>query len=310
MGYRSHGNLVFPSVYRSLYEKMCPGTPLDEWDDYNNKGYTILSFSGWKWYGSYPDVGEIESFMEKLQELYNDYAVGAIKDLHADGNLDERIGQLPFEEMVKVAPWFLPKLKSKVVGTINMLQLTTYQPQDWAWGFNMQGEDTDDYTEKGAISDLGGFNEGEVQNMWGYNYGGQAWKYYFRTAADRDYFAACFNQIKSGTDITMDVLDHTKRFEIILHSPKTNSLWDQSNTRAGTDLSDPNKSFALDNTQYDENDLTFAIWDEYELRRSQGDIYEMDIYDVRAASFQQNDYYALEIPEAYLEAVAKEYDSA
>lgn len=309
MGYRSHGNLVFPSVYRSLYEKMCPGTSLDEWDDYDNQGYTILSFSGWKWYGSYPDVGEIESFMEKLQELYNDYAVGAIKDLHADADLDERIGQLPFEEMVKVAPWFLPKLKSNVVGTINMLQLNTYQPQDWAWGFNMQGEDTDDYIEKGAISDLGGYNQGSVQNMWGYEYGGQAWVYYFKTAADQDYFAKNFNKIKAGTDIKMDVYN-TKRFEIILHSPKTHSLWDQSNTRAGTDLSDPNKSFALDNTQYDEPDLTFAIWDEYELRRSQGDIYEIDIHEVREASFQQNDYYTLELPEAYLEAVAKEYDSA
>ena len=107
MGYRSHGNLVFPSVYRSLYEKMCPGTSLKEWDDYNNQGYTVLSFSDWKWYGSYPDIGEIESFMEKLQELYNEYQFG----IHLDGrdkDLDDSIGRLPFEEMVKVAPWFYP----------------------------------------------------------------------------------------------------------------------------------------------------------------------------------------------------------
>ena len=211
--------------------------------------------------------------------------------------------------MVQHAPWFLPKLKDKLVGTINMFQPAIYKPQDWYWGFNMQGEDTDDYTEKGQIQDLGGFNEGTVENMWGY-YGGQAWKYTFRTMADRDYFAKNFNQVKAGTEIKMDVLDHTKRFEIILHSPSTRFLWDQSQTRAGTDLSDPKKSFALDTTQYDDNDLAFAIWDEYEIIKSQGDIYEMDIYDRREASFQRNDSYTLELPEDYLEAVAKEYGSS
>ena len=195
-----------------------------------------------------------------------------------------------------------------------MLQLTTYQPQDWDWGFNMQGEDVDDYTEKGHISDLGGYNEGHVMNMWGYIDGGQAWKYTFLTRSDRDRFAENFKRIVANSDagysLEMDVLDHTKRFEITLHTESNYDLWDQSTTRAGYDLSDPNKSFALDNTQYDENDLAFAIWDQYEIQKSQGDIYEMDIYEIREASFQQNDYYALEIPEAYLEAVAKEYDSA
>jgi len=307
MGYRSHGYLVFPSVYRGLYQKMCPGTPFDEWnDDTDENGYTVLSFYDWKWYGSYPDVVEIETFMDKLFEMTKDYQL----DFVNDKNLDDTVGQLSFEEMVQSAPWFLPKLKDKLVGTINMFQPAIYKPQDWSWGFIMQGEDTDDYTEKGQIQDLGGFNEGTVENMWGYDYGGQAWKYTFRTRADRDYFAKNFNQVKAGTEIKMDVLDHTKRFEIILHSFSTQFLWDQSQTRAGTDLSDPKKSFALDTTQYDVNDLAFAIWGTYEIRKSQGDIYEMDIYDRREASFQLNDLYTLELPKDYLEAVAKEYDSS
>ena len=305
MGYSSHGYLVFPSVYRGLYQKMCPGTPFDEWnDDTDENGYTVLYFYDWKWYGSYSDVVEIETFMNKLYEMANDY------QFENDKNLDDTVGQLSFEEMVQSAPWFLPKLKDKLVGTINMFQPAIYKPQDWSWGFNMQGEDTDDYTEKGQIQDLGGFNEGTVENMWYYDYGGQAWKYTFRTRADRDYFAKNFNQVKAGTEIKMDVLDHTKRFEIILHSFSTQFLWDQSQTRAGTDLSDPKKSFALDTTQYDDNDLAFAIWDEYEIRKSQGDIYEMDIYDRREASFQLNDLYTVELPEDYLEAVAKEYGSS
>ena len=284
---------------------MCPGTPFDEWnDDTDENGYTVLYFYDWKWYGSYSDVVEIETFMNKLYEMANDY------QFENDKNLDDTVGQLSFEEMVQSAPWFLPKLKDKLVGTINMFQPAIYKPQDWSWGFIMQGEDTDDYTEKGQIQDLGGFNEGTVENMWYYDYGGQAWKYTFRTRADRDYFAKNFNQVKAGTEIKMDVLDHTKRFEIILHSFSTQFLWDQSQTRAGTDLSDPKKSFALDTTQYDDNDLAFAIWDEYEIRKSQGDIYEMDIYDRREASFQLNDLYTVELPEDYLEAVAKEYGSS
>ena len=324
MGYRSHGYLVFPSVYRGLYQKMCPGTPFDEWDDDTDEtGYTVLSFYDWKWYGSYPDVAEIETFMDKLDEMYNDYQydndqdLGRVVSRHHKypvpspfEELDDTVGQLSFEEMVQSAPWFLPKLKNNIVGTINMFQPTIYKPQDWSWGFNMQGEDTDDYTEKGQIQDLGGFNEGNVENMWSYHYGGQAWKYTFRTMADRDYFAKNFNQVKAGTEIKMDVLDHTKRFEIILHSPSTQFLWDQSLSRAGTDLSDPKKSFALDPSQYDDNDLAFAIWDEYEIGKSQGDTYEMDIYNQREASFQRNDSYTLDLPEDYLEALAKEYGSS
>jgi hypothetical protein len=107
----------------------------------------------------------------------------------------------------------------------------------------------------------------------------------------------------------MDILDHTKRFEIILHSDTTHSLWDQSKNRAGTDLSDPQKSFVLDNTQYQENDLAFAIWDEHEIIKSQGDIYEMDISERRSAGWSFNDNYFISLPESYLKAVEKEYES-
>lgn len=308
MGYRSHGYLVFPSVYRSLYQKMCPSTPFSEWDsDTDYKGYTVLSFSGWKWYESYAGISQLESFMEKLQDLKHLAPFGWREDGSGVTPEMDLIGQLPFEEMVKIAPWFLPELNDKPVGTINMHKFSDYKPQDWTWGFNMQGEDNDDYTEQGEINELGGWNHGEVSNMWYYSDGGQAWKYTFRTAADRDYFANNFNKLDFPMKI--DILDHTKRFEITIHSSSTSELWDQSQTRAGTDLSDPKKSFALDNTQYDENDLIFAIWDEWEIHKLQGDIYEMDIYENRFADFDRNDWYAIELPEGYLEAVEKEYES-
>ena len=319
MGYRSHGNLAFPTVFLGLYKQMCPKTPLDEWDSVSeNSGYTLLAFSDWKWYGSYEGVAELEAFMEKLDMLYDTYEFssdkwryrrGTVEGNEQRSKLDKIIGQLPFEVMVTEYPWFLPILESNGVGTINMWEPKTYKPQEWVWGFNMQGDDVDDYETKGQPDELGGYQEGSVENMWG-DHNGQGWKYTFSTAADRDYFAACFNQVKAGTDIKMDILDHTKRFEIILHSDTTHSLWDQSKNRAGTDLSDPQKSFVLDNTQYQENDLTFAIWDEHEIIKSQGDIYEMDIYERRYAGWSFNDNYFISLPESYLKAVAKEYDSA
>ena len=322
MGYRSHGNLAFPTVFLGLYKQMCPKTPLDEWDSVSeNSGYTLLEFSGWKWYGSYEGVAELEAFMEQLGMLYDTYEFsnhgddrgifrrGTVEGNEQRSKLDKIIGQLPFEVMVAEYPWFLPILESNGVGTINMWEPKTYKPQEWVWGFNMQGEDLDDYETKGQPDELGGYQEGSVENMWG-DHNGQGWKYTFSTAADRDYFAACFNQVKARTEIKMDILDHTKRFEIILHSDTTHSLWDQSKNRAGTDLSDPQKSFVLDNTQYQENDLTFAIWDEHEIIKSQGDIYEMDIYERRYAGWSFNDNYFISLPESYLKAVAKEYDSA
>ena len=308
MGYRSHGYLVFPSVYRLLYQKMCPETTFSEWDsDTDYKGYTVLSFSGWKWYGSYADISQLESFMEKLQEFYYHWEFESTAEIRSgrDKELYERIGKLPFEEMVTIAPWFLPKLNDKPVGTINMHKFDDYKPQDWTWGFNMQGEDTDDYTEKGHMSDLGGYNNGEVSNMWWYDDGGQAWKYNFTSAEDRDYFANNFDKLDFPMKI--DILDHDERFEITIHSSSTSELWDQSNNRVGTNLSDPKKSFAFDRNQYDE--LAFAIWDEYEILKSQGDIYEMDIYENRSAEFDRNDWYAIELPEGYLAAVEKEYES-
>jgi len=306
MGYRSHGHLVFPSVYRSLYHKICPSTPLSGWDsDTNYKGYTVLVFSEWKWYESSRPISQIESFMETLDE-FKLMQIG--ESVHDPGEPDlDMIGQLPFEEMVKIAPWFLPKLNNKPVGTINMHRFADYKPQDWSWGFNMQGEDIDDYIEKGEMNDLGGYNYGDVSNQWYYE-GGQAWKYRFTTAADRDYFAKNFKKLDFPMDI--DILVHKERFEITIHSSSTSELWDQSTDRAGTDLSDPKKSFALDKTQYDENDLAFAIWSEHEILKSRGDIYEMDIYENRYADFDRNAWYTLEIPEGYLEAVEKEYDLA
>lgn len=322
MGYRSHGYLAFPTAFLGLYKQMCPKTPLDEWDSVSeNSGYTLFEFSEWKWYSSSGGVAELEAFMEKLDMLYDTYEFssdkwryrrGTVEGNEQRSQLDKIIGQLPFEIMVKEYPWFLPIFESNGVGTINMWEPKTYKPQEWVWGFNMQGEDLDDYETKGQPDELGGYQEGSVSNRWGYD-GGQAWKYTFPDAAERDYFAKNFNKIKAGTDIEMDILDHTKRFEIILHSDTTHTLWDQSfdphNQRVGTDLSDPQKSFRLDDGQYQENDLTFAVWDEHEIIRLQGDIYEMDIYENRFAGWSFNDYYSISLPESYLKAVEKEYES-
>ena len=305
MGYRSHGHLVFPSVYRGLYEKMCPSTLLHQWDDDTDYiGYTVLTFYDWKWYESAPPVAEIQAFMEKIQELYDLYEFDRT-------DLAIAIGQLPFEDMVELAPWFLPKLASGAVGTINAMRLAEYSPQRWDWGFNMQGEEADDYTVRGHPEELGGYRSGNIANMWGYEYGGQAFHYEFKTAAARNHFTKNFNKIKAGTDIKMDVSiaggRTNKRFVTTLHSPSRAHLWDQSSDRAGTDLSDPDKSFPMNPSQYIENDLAFAIWDEYEIIKSGGDIYEMDIWENASAEW---DFSAerLELPDNYLKAVEKEYE--
>lgn len=317
MGYRSHGYLAFPTAFLGLYEKMCPKTPVDDWDNVTeHNGYTLLQFEDWKWYSSSQGpIGELELFMDRLGELYYNYEYGddgrrgTVEGNNQRSQEDELIGQLPFKVMIKQYPWFLPILDSKGIGTINMWQPETYKPQEWTWGFNMQGEDLDDYEIKGHPEELGGYQEGSVDNMWGHD-NGQAWKYHFKTAEDRDYFADNFNKIKAETDINMDIEINTKRFEIILHTDTTDSLWDQGQSRAGTDLSDPDKSFPLDNTQHDVNDFAFAVWTDQEIIRAQGDIHEMDIYEYRSARWSFNDYYYITLPAGYLEALSKEYESA
>ena len=89
MGYRSYGQLIFPTSQLDAYHRIAGAhkdNSLDQWDDVRtidlkytgpwheskyireNDSLTVLDYSGWKWYESYDDIGAIEKFMGYLQE--------------------------------------------------------------------------------------------------------------------------------------------------------------------------------------------------------------------------------------------------
>lgn len=89
MGYRSYGQLIFPTSQMDAYHRLAGGhkdNSLDMWDEQetidlkytepwyqskyiqDNDSLTVLDFSGWKWYESYPDIQAIESFMQYLED--------------------------------------------------------------------------------------------------------------------------------------------------------------------------------------------------------------------------------------------------
>jgi|LWDU01.1.fsa_nt_gi hypothetical protein len=88
MGYRSYGQLIFPTSQLDAYHHIAGAhkdNSLDMWDEQNtidlkytkpwhqskyiqdNDSLTILDYSGWKWYESYPDIQAIENFMGYLE---------------------------------------------------------------------------------------------------------------------------------------------------------------------------------------------------------------------------------------------------
>ena len=89
MGYRSYGQLIFPTSQLDAYQRIAASNKentLDVWDEQRtidlkytepwhqseyikeNDSLTVLDYSGWKWYESYPDIRAIEDFMDYLDE--------------------------------------------------------------------------------------------------------------------------------------------------------------------------------------------------------------------------------------------------
>jgi len=89
MGYRSYGQLIFPTSQMDAYHRLAGAAKdnsLDMWDNReiinlkytepwhqsqyvkDNDSFTVLDYSGWKWYESYPDIQAIENFMGYLED--------------------------------------------------------------------------------------------------------------------------------------------------------------------------------------------------------------------------------------------------
>lgn len=153
MGYRSYGNLVFPAKYLSHFAKtvypnkehfVTVSPVLEEWDDKtawrNNEGIDMirLAFSGWKWYESYSDIQKIETFMNNLEDWYELQFRAGVNKIFQYGE------EIPEEVIVK---------DYSTIKAINNFTVGLKQVE-WNWGYNRQGEETEDYTQYGATDTL------------------------------------------------------------------------------------------------------------------------------------------------------------
>lgn len=159
MGYRSYGNLVFPAKYlprfaENVYPKPeYPEPDFGEWDDRdawrNPQGVDMirLAYSGWKWYESYPDIQRIEKFMGDLRELSEE-----------QWEYKDNTFMLTEEIPDSVVTEDLTKIKAINNFTVGLRAVM------WDWGFNRQGEETEDYDQYGDSDTL--YHESEID--WGY----------------------------------------------------------------------------------------------------------------------------------------------
>jgi len=166
MGYRSYGNLVFPAkflpvfwetVYAPKFAKvMVKGSNkpqefdltvknikevLQEWDnvvvwkDQEGVDMAGLSYSGWKWHSSFPDISRLHKFMMTL-----------------DGYLDSQDTSEMFSLTEDIPEGVVTKLKQDYQ-SINVFQFGKVAAR-WDWGWNRQGEDTEDYEQIGYSDTL------------------------------------------------------------------------------------------------------------------------------------------------------------
>lgn len=149
MGYRSYGNLVFPAKYllrfaETVYPKPeHPEPNFDEWNERdawrNPQGIDMirLSYSSWKWYESYQDIQRIEKFMGDLGELSDE-----------QWEYDGKVFMLTEEIPDFVVTEDLTKIKAINNFTVGLKAVM------WDWGFNRQGEETEDYDQYGDSDTL------------------------------------------------------------------------------------------------------------------------------------------------------------
>ena len=168
MGYRSYGNLVFPAKYLPRFaETVYPNSEpnFGEWDERdawrNPEGIDMirLSYSGWKWYESYQDIQRIEKFMGDLRELSDE-----------QWKYKDKVFMLTEEIPDCVVTEDLTKIKAINNFTVGLKAVM------WDWGFNRQGEETEDYDQYGDSNTLS--HESEID--WGYfseYVSGEGWIY-------------------------------------------------------------------------------------------------------------------------------------
>jgi len=301
MGYRSHGYIIFPEALLAYWEEVCPATPLDDFDFVGRSdGYITLNYSDWKWYDSYEGVKEMENFMSQIDDWADQN-----NDLISEGETYTR------EELESGEyPWVLDlTLHQGPNGTINNFGMATYESKEWDWAFSQQGEEHEDYTQRG-ISDMGLYQDRRVDNPWGLEYG-HAWQVSLPMTLDQKDIIA-INELLDYFDIgsydrdwdevkpynakyppyralTVAVADSDTRVipcvgnnDKLIGFERTDGLTPSKNPesddfrRLPKEIAD--KINAVD-TSSEIGEITgHAQWDNTEITYEQGELYEMDIY--------------------------------
>ena len=179
MGYRSYGNLVFPAKYlphfaETVYPKPeHPEPNFGEWDDKvawksGNVDMVGLSYSSWKWYESYADIQRLEKFMGDLDELQDEM-------YSQNGKLFLSLNEIP-EGIITEDILVVPSINTYKFG---------YRAIQWEWGWNRQGEDDNDFDQRGDSTCLGRMAEID----WGFfstylDTWGEGWVYAVRVSPE------------------------------------------------------------------------------------------------------------------------------
>ena len=291
MGYRSSGYLIFPEHFLPFYEASCPETPLDEYEDVSTMGgYVCLHFTSWKWYGSYSSIQEIEGFMSQLDEW-----------MWSQESMEDRLDHNQIDEAPE---WCIYSKEVSGDGTINMFKPIDYVKEDWLFGFNLQGEEADDYNQQGEASECGLFQTRGVDNPWGYENGGWAYQIGFKagvTEEDAEKWMEDWEQkVMLNTSVTYYDTEITKMwndrlvFRIscsemsdCIEPVDDNNLAKGWRTSVGTTIihSDEMDYGMLDPNQV-AGDYAFAIWNADEVTSYNGDYYDMEIYEYASADWE------------------------
>lgn len=291
MGYRSSGYLIFPEHFLPFYEASCPGTSLEEYEDVSTMdGYVCLHFTGWKWYGSYSDIQEIEGFMSQLDEW-----------MWEQESMEDRLDHHQIDEAPE---WCIYTKEVSGDGTINMFKPIDYVKEDWLFGFNLQGEEAEDYNTQGEASECGLFQTRGVDNPWGYEYGGWAYSIGFKGDVSEEgakKWASQFEKkVMDNTSVTSYDTEIIKwwndKFVFRISGSEMSDCIepiDDSNLAKGWKESDGTHIDESDELDYDmldpdqvAGDYAFAIWNTEEVTSSNGDYYDMEIYEYASANWE------------------------
>lgn len=178
MGYRSYGQLIFPTSQLDAYHRIAGAhkdNSLDQWDDVRtidlkytgpwyeskyireNDSLTVLDYSGWKWDVSYDDIGAIENFMSYLEEQEHTWLYWRKGEDYDDVTMIEGIGY--------DVPFSLGDGYAEVVGVESMHGWEDYEWAEKIYYYSLVIEDAlKNKKEKwdGEINKLKSFMEDEL----------------------------------------------------------------------------------------------------------------------------------------------------